>query len=100
MIRSRPLIGHPPPFFKKILYKIKKQQLQPLQDCIGPTIRIRREILCLPYAGFSPNRPTGPIRSSSCKVCLCVCVFVCPHPMRFFLSVEIKMVLMWNVAIH
>ena len=25
---------------------------QPLQNCIGPTIRIGREILCLPYAGF------------------------------------------------
>ena len=24
----------------------------PLQNCIGPTIRIGREILCLPYAGF------------------------------------------------
>ena len=26
--------------------------MQPLQNCIGPTIRISREILCLPYAGF------------------------------------------------
>ena len=26
--------------------------MQPLQHCIGPTIRIGREILCLPYAGF------------------------------------------------
>ena len=26
--------------------------MQPLQICIGPTIRIGREILCLPYAGF------------------------------------------------
>ena len=26
--------------------------MQPLQNCIGPTIRIGREILCLPYAGF------------------------------------------------
>ena len=25
---------------------------QPLQNCIGPTIRISREILGLPYAGF------------------------------------------------
>ena len=25
---------------------------QPLQNCKGPTIRIGREILCLPYAGF------------------------------------------------
>ena len=26
--------------------------MQPLENCIGPTIRIGREILCLPYAGF------------------------------------------------
>ena len=26
--------------------------MQPLQNCIDPTIRIGREILCLPYAGF------------------------------------------------
>ena len=26
--------------------------MQPLQNCIGPTILIGREILCLPYAGF------------------------------------------------
>ena len=26
--------------------------MQPLQNCIGPTIRIGREILSLPYAGF------------------------------------------------
>ena len=26
--------------------------MQPLQNCNGPTIRIDREILCLPYAGF------------------------------------------------
>ena len=26
--------------------------MQPLQNCIGPTIRIGLEILCLPYAGF------------------------------------------------
>ena len=25
---------------------------QPLQNCIGPTFRIDREILCFPYAGF------------------------------------------------
>ena len=29
--------------------------MQPLQNCIGPTIRIGREILCLPYAGFFFN---------------------------------------------
>ena len=26
--------------------------MKPLQNCNGPTIRIGREILCLPYAGF------------------------------------------------
>ena len=26
--------------------------MQPFQNCIGPTIRIGREILCLLYAGF------------------------------------------------
>ena len=26
--------------------------MQPLQYCIGPTIRIGHKILCLPYAGF------------------------------------------------
>ena len=26
--------------------------MQPLPNCIGPTIRIGREIRCLPYAGF------------------------------------------------
>ena len=29
--------------------------MRPLQNCIGPTIRIGREILCLPYAGFFSN---------------------------------------------
>ena len=38
---------------KKITQPIKKKKImQPLQNCIGPTIRIGREILCLPYAGF------------------------------------------------
>ena len=27
--------------------------MQPLKNCIGPTIRIGQEILCLPYAGES-----------------------------------------------
>ena len=38
---------------------------------IGASISIGQEIWCLPYAGFLPNRPTGPIRSSICNVCLC-----------------------------
>ena len=46
------------------------------QNCIGPTIRIGREILCLPYAGFSSNRPTGPIRSSSGDVH--IYIYICP----------------------
>ena len=37
---------------KKKKNKIKKKITQPLENCIGPTIRIGREILCLPYAGF------------------------------------------------
>ena len=32
---------------------------------IGATIRIGREMLCLPYVGLSSNRPNRPIRSSS-----------------------------------
>ena len=36
------------------------------------------------FQWFSPNRPTGPIRSSSRDVRLSVCLFVCPLPMRFF----------------
>ena len=35
--------------------------MQPLQNCIGPTIRIGREILCLPYAGFLKHFPINPI---------------------------------------
>ena len=29
--------------------------MQPLQICIRPIIRIGREMLCLPYAGFFVN---------------------------------------------
>ena len=50
---------HPPFFFfhlitqpQKQIEKEKKKITQPLQNCIGPTIRIGQEILCLPYAGF------------------------------------------------
>ena len=42
-------------FFRKIT--------QPLQNCIGTTIRIGRESWCLPYAGFSQNRLAGMSRS-------------------------------------
>ena len=31
--------------------------MQPLEHCIGPTIRIGREILCLLYAGFFITQP-------------------------------------------
>ena len=34
----------------KRIFKLKIMKL--LQNCIGPTIRIGREIRCLPYAGF------------------------------------------------
>ena len=91
MIRSRPLIGRPPLLLLLLRPTPTPTPTPPSSSsssCIGPTIRIGREIQCLPYAGFSSNRPTGPIRSSSREVCPwltgCVCVFVCPLPMRFF----------------
>ena len=68
MISLRPLIGQPPAggeerkeekkeggdflFFLLIFFVCLKAPWQPLQNCIGPTIRIGREIRCLPYAGF------------------------------------------------
>ena len=33
---------------------------------------------------FSPTWPSEPSWSSSCDVCLFLCIFVCPVPMRFF----------------
>ena len=36
--------------------------MQPLQNCSGPTIRIGRDILCLPYAGFSISTGVGPTK--------------------------------------
>ena len=41
-------------FITQPLKKLKQRRsiVQPLQNCIGPNIRIGREILCLPYAGF------------------------------------------------
>ena len=46
---------------------------------IGATIRIGREMLCLPYAGFSKNRPLADsfIESRCPSVCLRVCPFSC-----------------------
>ena len=68
-------------FLKKIGFWVI---LGPHYCGIGATIRIGREMLCLPYVGFSTNRPSGPIRSSSRDVRVSVCVFVCPLSMRFF----------------
>ena len=48
--------------------------MQPLQNCTGPTIRIGREILCLPYAGFFLNRT--PIFSF--KLVFCICHWLIP----------------------
>ena len=64
--------------------------MQTLQNCIGPAIRIGREIRCLPYAGFSKHRPFGPMLSISrfvrlWSVCVCVCVSV--HFLRYRLTV-------------
>ena len=36
------------------------------------------DILFLIVTPFSPNRPTGPVRSISCNVCPFVCVFLSP----------------------
>ena len=60
---------------------------------IGATIRIGREMLCLPYAGFSKHRPSGPMLSISRNVrpsvCLSVCLSVCPcvHFLRYRLTI-------------
>ena len=45
--------------------------MQPLQNCIGPTIRIGQEILCLPYAGFffKKGSPQPPLPGSDCHNC-------------------------------
>ena len=32
---------------------------------------------------FLLNRPTGPIQSQSCNVCMCVCVYVCISPLVY-----------------
>ena len=45
--------------------------MQPLQICIGPTIRIGQESWCLLYAGFflpSPIFPCLPIHKESCSL--------------------------------
>ena len=58
--------------------------LGPPYCVIGATIRIGQEMLCLPYAGFSSNRPTGPIRSSSRDVRpYAPCLFVPFHVLDF-----------------
>ena len=48
--RERKRLRNFSPKKNKFLNKNKIMQL--LQNCIGPTIRIGREIQCLPYAGF------------------------------------------------
>ena len=40
----------------------------------------RTNKICWGVAWFSPNRPTGPIRSSSRDVCVSVCLFICLSP--------------------
>ena len=52
----------PPPDFFFIM--------QPLQNCIGPTIRIGLEILCLPYAGFFLCIVPKNIGTTAKSVCL------------------------------
>ena len=41
--------------------------MQPLQNCIGPTIRIGRESWCLPYGGFFMKELVFLINSNSLK---------------------------------
>ena len=41
--------------------------MQPLGNCIGPTIRIGREILFLPYAGFFLLQPK--VFMFACNTC-------------------------------
>ena len=38
--------------FTKKIFKIFFIKIKPLQNCIGPTIRIGQESWCLLYAGF------------------------------------------------
>ena len=62
------------PFFKKIWFL---GILGPPYCGIGATIRIGWEMLCLPYAGFSKHRPSGPMLSIGRNVRPSVCVYVC-----------------------
>ena len=41
--------------------------MQPLENCIGPTIRMGREILCLPYAGFLTKRNAWELDVQCCS---------------------------------
>ena len=67
----------------------------------GPPIKIQLYFIGFGNDYFSPNRPTGPIRSSSRDVCLCVCLCVCLSPSHaIFFSVEVKILQMCNVALH
>ena len=71
------------PFFKKLGFLAI---LGPPYCGIGATIRIGREMLCLPYAGFSKHRPSGPMLSISRfvrpSVRLSVCLFTFEVPFK------------------
>ena len=45
------------PIFFSLFFLLSRLITQTLQNCIGPTIRIGREIRCLPYAGFFVIHP-------------------------------------------
>ena len=47
---------------------------------IGATIRIGREMLCLPYAGFFTQPSSCQVESISCNFCMCVDLFVWVFP--------------------
>ena len=57
MVNPPSLPTYPPPtpplplFFKNTNDATTKKVNQPLQNCIGHTICIGQEIICLPYAG-------------------------------------------------
>ena len=69
---------------KNIIFFVKFCLASMILFGISATICISREMLCLLYAGFSQNRPTGPIRSSSQSVC----TFICPLERVFLASTE------------
>ena len=54
--------------------------MKPLQNCIGPSIRIGQEILCHPYSGI---HKLGPLGRVGLVVAMCVCLSV-PFSCNFF----------------